>query len=455
VPRKKLSIVITAWLALSSCALFAWLWHFTQGSLSPLLLAVVLLPAPLGFLSTWTASDRRRLAARATASMLALPVAALFIALGQAEPPSAPHEDATAPQVTSPAEQSAIVDDPRLFEGALAEQAVPMANPGGIDMRSSVFSDGSELTRLRFVSIAAAHEYLAFLVQTQNGRSEVLGGRQGTRLGADPSLEVPFLYVEQHGRDLVRVQAPDATQALARLSNQGLGAPAAAKNDLQPGAGKGAPEAAPTAPKVWPFALGYVLAQVAAFVLFIVWAAKAGTRIDRIPGAARVSSATLRARLLSLNDASLPFRVSETDDGTNELWVDYTFAAGQARAHRVFLALDGGRGEVHVRERLGVSGDAPRDAAEADMRPLGSVGIAPTRPKAQKLYSRTVQATVITSEELAAVQLKLQGECVTLPGDYVAAQNQARNADGMVHVLCTVVIRSGFAWQPMFFRDDP
>jgi hypothetical protein len=195
---------------------------------------------------------------------------------------------------------------------------------------------------------------------------------------------------------------------------------------------------------MWPAMTAFAVGHALAFLLFVLWAAKATTRVAA-RGAA-VSQELLCARLCSLPATGLPCTVAR--EPTHLLTVDYHCAPGVARSLRFMLELDPVRHTVHVREREGASGAAPRDAAEADMRPIGSVGIDPTRPNAQAVYGTTTNTTILEPDRLAALPIALTGEHASLPEAF------ARAADGtqLAYVLAAVVSRSGWAYQPILFR---
>ena len=54
--------------------------------------------------------------------------------------------------------------------------------------------------------------------------------------------------------------------------------------------------------------------------------------------------------------------------------------------------------------------------------------------------------SVSDRERLTNVPVTLREGAVTLPPAYASSLD----ADGFLHVLCVVVTRSGYAWQPVF-----
>jgi hypothetical protein len=247
-----------------------------------------------------------------------------------------------------------------------------------------------------------------------------------------------FIYWERHGRSIVELHAADEAQALARLRAQQL---------APPPADAASPVLASAQPRpVWPFALGYSLVHALAVCVFIVWAGAATTRVDAVAGVRPVSSAQLLARLDALNQLGAACAVAP---GTAELErvIDLNLKSDSQRAHRLTLCLDPGRSLVRVREFEGAYGAAPRDADEADMRALGEIGIDPSRPKARKVWIGKVQTTIIDPARVAQITLGFDGAAQ----DALGAFARQLDADGMIHLICALVVRSGFAWQPIFF----
>jgi hypothetical protein len=157
----------------------------------------------------------------------------------------------------------------------------------------------------------------------------------------------------------------------------------------------------------------------------------------------------LRARLLSLNAASVPFEVANDSDDVDVV-VSFRYAEDARRSHHVLLKLDTVRREVRVRERTGAAGARPITAEEASMRSPGDPFYDPLRPKAKRIWGKTAQTTQIDKQRLAGVQLQFRGQRAELAADYAASLD----GEGMVTVLCALVTRSGWRWQPVFFGSD-
>ena len=206
------------------------------------------------------------------------------------------------------------------------------------------------------------------------------------------------------------------------------------------------PDPGAIARPIWPFATGLMAVHALCFVGVIFWGGSALTAVAPAKGTPVVGATELRARLLSLNAAAAPFEVTN-GSGHVDLVVAYRFSADAHRSHHVLLKLDTARREVRVRERTGASGARPITADEASMRGPADPFFDPTRPNATHVWGKTAQTTQIEREKLSAVPLRFQGQEARVPPDFAAAID----GDGMVTVLCAVVTRSGWRWQPVFF----
>ena len=81
------------------------------------------------------------------------------------------------------------------------------------------------------------------------------------------------------------------------------------------------------------------------------------------------------------------------------------------------------------------------------MRTLGEPICDPTRPQAQKISSRVAQATMIDPARLQATRLVLDdGRAAPAPH---AVRATATDPDAVLTLLCALVTRSGYAWQPL------
>lgn len=201
---------------------------------------------------------------------------------------------------------------------------------------------------------------------------------------------------------------------------------------------------------IWPFAVGAGLVHAAAFVGLIFWV---GSYVTAVPGAAGVtptSANDLAARLLSINQLGAPLDVAGQTMG--EILVSLRFSSGGQRGHQVRLKFNPQRRLVQVRERLTASMAQPGSAEEASMRGPADSYFDPTRPSASHVSGTTLQTSMIDPQRLAELPLRMYGQAVELPDGYAASLD----ADGMVTLLCAVVTKSGWRWQPVFFgkRDS-
>ena len=197
----------------------------------------------------------------------------------------------------------------------------------------------------------------------------------------------------------------------------------------------------------WVFFVGFGLLHAAVFVAGVVWLAGTVTRVEAAAGSAAVPASRLVQRLRSLAAAGVPFEM--TSGAAPGEWALALGEAEAERSHRVLLNLDERARTVRVRERLGASGAKPRAADEASLRGIGESAVDPTRPEAQRLSSRTAQAQMIDPARLHAMRLVLaEGEAELAPETLAAS---VKDPDALVTLLCAVVTRSGWAWQPLLF----
>jgi len=407
---------VLLWLRQAGAPLDAWAWGMC--ALGP--------AAGLALLWRDTADARQYMLHMITAA-LGFPVLLLFWAAsvdGQvttAAPPDRPSLEAR-----------------QLFEGAAAVEDADMRGGGITLLRSGRFADGSELRLTRFADAGAAGRYLAMLAQAMPTAAFTDGGRQGVRLlGA--GVGSTLVVVEQHGPDLLELRAADRDSGLARLAAQQVPVPLP-----MPVAG---PVSAPAKPAArWPFFTAMAIAHGLTFVALIAWAGSHTTRLPASLGATAATPDQLRARLLSLARPTGPFDITElAAEGSQALRIDAS--PGRRRSHHITLHIDTRRGCVRVHEKLGINGDAPHDADEASMRSPGDDWFDPTRPDARKVWSSSVQATMIVPSRLAAVPLQLHPRHAELPANYAATLD----GEGVLTALCALVTRSGWQWQPRMF----
>ena len=204
--------------------------------------------------------------------------------------------------------------------------------------------------------------------------------------------------------------------------------------------------ASPASPRlVWPFATGASIFHALAFAGTVMWVGTASTQVPAQPNTVAVSAETLLARLRSLSEISGPFDI--TSPAPHELVIWYRYPTGDERSLAVLLNLDGEKHQVRVRERESFQGARPKDSAEASMRALGDPVLDPTRPEASRVYGTVAQTRPIKLVSLTANPAILHERSVAVPAGFGAALDET----GMVTLLCAVVTRSGWDWQPAFF----
>lgn len=185
------------------------------------------------------------------------------------------------------------------------------------------------------------------------------------------------------------------------------------------------------------------------FVATIWWLAAAVTRVEAAAGTARVRAALLCQRVQSLGAAGVPLVVSIVAQGPLQR-LHIRLPAAQGRSHQLLLDIDESAGQVLVRERLGVAGAVPQDSDEASLRGVAGVAFDPAfdpgRPDAQRVYGRSIQTTMIEPDALSAVRMDFDATGVRL------SDAPPTEPEAIVTLLCALVTRSGYAWQPVLGR---
>lgn len=170
-----------------------------------------------------------------------------------------------------------------------------------------------------------------------------------------------------------------------------------------------------------------------AFVAAIFSLAARVTRITPAAGVAAVGGERLAHRLASLGASA----------GSGSTWrLDLPALPG--RQHEVRLTLDAQQPLLHVRERLSAAGAVPQSADEASLRGIGDAAFDPTRPNAQRVWSLTLQASMIDPQRLSAVPLRIVGDDAVLPPGHL----EGLDADGWLALLAALATASGYTWQP-------
>ena len=195
----------------------------------------------------------------------------------------------------------------------------------------------------------------------------------------------------------------------------------------------------------WIFFTAFALLHAAVFVAAIAWLAATVTRVEAVRGGTPVPAALLVQRLQSLAAAGVPFDL--TAGAAAGEWTVALRLAEAERAHRVLLQIDERTRTVRVRERLGASGAAPRDADEACMRSIGDAGLRPDPTRgAADLVARGAGVDDRPAR-LQATRLVLR-DGQAEPAPQLVAPTAA-DPDAVVTLLCALVTRSGYAWQPL------
>lgn len=196
----------------------------------------------------------------------------------------------------------------------------------------------------------------------------------------------------------------------------------------------------------WPFMLGGALLHVAALLGAVIGLGGYVTRVAAAPGVMPVHSRLLRERLASLIEAEVPVSMftEPCEHSLDSRLVFHVRLSDPLRSHRIVLQLDATQQRVRVFERTDTHGARALTAGEASMRQPGEPSLYPTRPDAQAISGTTWQTTMISPQRMAGLRLQLAGSQATL----ARPQARALDAEGVVTVLCAVVTRSGWAWQP-------
>jgi len=423
---RRLGLIGCTYVAAFAAATIAWLMI---NGVAPSLWLIgpgLLVPAIALLLMLRSTADARQYTMHVLAATLALPVALLFWA--DSFDLHAPAKPATS-LVAEPA-----LDAQRLFDGATAVQDSDLRNHHGPLLRAATFADGSELRLTRYADPQAAAAYLAMLTSAFRGEPFNDGGRRAIRL-QNASTGSTLVIVEQHGADLLELRSRDRASGLARLTAQQVPMPGEAPAANPPA------ELAPSALRPqWPFYTGAIVTHMLFFVGLIFWGGSALTQVPALAGSMAVSADALMERLGSLARLSNRLIVS-TPDGRSML---FEVPAGQRRSHKITLRLDAERHAVQVEEKLAAGGAAPIDDDEASMGDFAESAFDATRPDAQHIWSSTWQATMIEPARLAGVPMQLQSTSVLMPASYL----DSLDGEGVLTVLCAVVTRSGWRWEP-------
>ena len=423
---RRLGLICCAYIAAFSAAVVAWLlisgvtasvWLMAPGALVPVIAFVLLLRST---------GDARQYTMHMLAAALMLPVVLLIWA-----------DSFDLPARTLPASTPAArptIDAQRLFIGAVAVQASEPRNRQVPLLLAASFADGSELRLTRYADPQSAAAYLAMLASAFGGEPFTDAGRHAIRLSS-ASVGSTLVIVEQHGADLLELRSRDRASGLARLAAQQVPIP----DDKTMPSAPAETSTSATIPQ-WPFYAGAGAVHMLFFAALILWGGSALTQVPALSGSAAVAADVLSERLCSLARSSEGVIVSKPDADT----VLFEVRVGPRRSHKITLRLDESSHCVQVEERLAANAAAPIDDDEASMGDFGESSFDATRPDARRVWSATWQATMIEPKRLAGVPLQLQASRALLPASYL----DSLDGEGVLTVLCAVVTRSGWHWEP-------
>lgn len=215
------------------------------------------------------------------------------------------------------------------------------------------YPDGSTVTVLSYETPAEASEEAGSLIESIPVRSTVQTLNVVRYTRADDERRGLLLPVDRH---VVRIEAEDDDAIDERLQSLPFVSENPEKNLIY---------------VLFTEHLGLALLGLAlysvAYLYFMARGATWAAEIAPAPGVAPVAAATLRSRILALNDLDLPFHVREEPGGRlvaewrigDERWVGVLEAGGLRQAHRIHLQLDPGAHRVRsVDEHVRVSWEA-------------------------------------------------------------------------------------------------
>ncbi len=179
------------------------------------------------------------------------------------------------------------------------------------------------------------------------------------------------------------------------------------------------------------------------------WARRA-TRVEPSGAIPPVGAAHLLARLSSLRSLQPRWQL-QVDASRQTAWFEVqhrdaaqTQEQDGSRCLTISLVLDEAHRTVDVTERVQARSAVPLDDAERNMRRVGDPILNATRPDAQRVWSLTLQATMLEDAPLTTAAMRFDGDQVRLtPAGAACADNEA-----VVTLLASLVLRSGWVWQP-------
>lgn len=200
------------------------------------------------------------------------------------------------------------------------------------------------------------------------------------------------------------------------------------------------------------------------FVLQLPYWARKATRVEPVGAGTAVDASHLLARLSSLHSHQPQWKL-RVDAARGMAWLEVqhreagsTQAQEQVKAQDqeqdqeqdgsrslyLSLVLDEASRTVSVTERVQARGATPANDAERSMRRVGDDVLSANRPDAQRVWSLTLQATLLEDASLMSAAMRFDGDQLQLAP---AVANCAYD-EAVVTLLASLVLRSGWVWQP-------
>ncbi len=198
---------------------------------------------------------------------------------------------------------------------------------------------------------------------------------------------------------------------------------------------------------VWPGGVAFAVAHIACFVGSLFYFGTVTTRVPASPNTVPVPMETLRARLQAVAGGTAPFDMTAGE--ANEIVMSFRYAADSGRSHQARLILQPEHRAVQVKERLSAKAAQPLNEQERSMRVPGDPLFDPARPIATIISNTEARTSTMAPKRLGAVPVTLLGNSAELPQGYA----MHLDGEGMITLLCAIVTRSGWNWQPVFFGD--
>ena len=186
------------------------------------------------------------------------------------------------------------------------------------------------------------------------------------------------------------------------------------------------------------------------FVLQLPYWARKATRVEPRGAGIAVDASRLLVRLSSLHCHQPQWQL-RVDAARGLAWLEVQHrdaAPAQeqdgGRSLYLSLVLDEASRTVSVTERVQARGATPANAAERSMRRVGDDVLSANRPDAQRVWSLTLQATLLEDASLMSAAMRFDGDQLQL----APAVANCANDEAVVTLLASLVLRSGWVWQP-------